>query len=102
METVIARILDIEKQSATDIARAEEACRNRIEAHRRALEEEKARAHALIIAKENTRLAEVLQALSKQTEKESRAAGEDYERLFQDPARVDAIKEKIVAILLAG
>lgn len=102
METVITRIMEIEKQSAMDIERAEEACRNRIEGHRRALEEEKERAHALIITKENTRLAEVLQALNKQTEEESRAAGEDHERLFQDPARVDAIKEKIAAILLAG
>ena len=101
METVITRIMEIEKQSAMDVKRAEEACRNRIEAHRQALEEEKEQAHALIITKENTRLAEVLQALNEKTEEESRAAGEDHERLYQDPTRVDAIKEKIAAILLA-
>lgn len=102
MEAVITRILEIEKQSAMDIERAEEAYRKNVEVHRRALEEERERTQALIVEKENSRLTEALQALNRQTEKTSLAAHRDYERLFQDPATIDAVKEKIVAILLTG
>jgi hypothetical protein len=102
METVITRILEIEKQSAMDIERTEEGCRKNIEAHRQAREEEKKRAHDLIIAKENTRLTAALRTLNKQTEGASLAAGKNHESLFRDPATVDAVKEIIVAILLAG
>ncbi len=102
MADVITRILEIEKQSAVDIERAEDACRKNVEAHRRALVEEKRRAQNLIIEKENTRLTETLWAFKKQTEGASLAAGKDHESLFRDPATVDAVKESIVAILLAG
>jgi hypothetical protein len=101
METVMTRIMEIEKQSALDIERAEDACRKHIEVHRRALEEEKERAQNLIITKENTRLAEALRSLNERTEKASLAEGKNYENLFQDPATITAIKEKIVDILLA-
>lgn len=102
MDTVISRIIEIEKQSALDIERSEDASRKNIEAHRRSLEEEKERAHNLIITSENNRLTQTLQTLNKQTGEASLAAGKDYESLFQNPAKVDAIKEKIVAILLEG
>ena len=102
MDAVMTRIMEIEKQSAMDIARAEEASRTNIEAHRRALEEEKERTQLLITQKENTKLTEALQAFRKQTEEASLAADKDYDSLSRDPATVDAIKERIVAILLSG
>ena len=102
MVNVITRIMDIEKQSARDIERAEEISQKNIEVHRRALEEEKNRAHDLIITKEQARLTQTLQALNKQIEEASKAAGKGYETLFQDPATVNAIKERIAAILLTG
>ena len=102
MDAVITRIMEIEKQSALEIERAEDAGRKHIEAHRRALEEAEEQAHALITQTENTRLTQALLALNKQTEEASLAAGKAFESLFQDPATVNAIKEKIIAILLAG
>jgi len=100
METVITRIIEIEKQSAMDVERAEDAYRKNIEAHRRNLEEEKERTHAQIISTENARLKQTLNELNKRTEDGSLAAARDYELRFQDPALVEAVKEKIVAILL--
>jgi len=100
MDTVITRIVEIEKQSAASIERAEDAYRNNIEAHQRTLEENKERAHAQIISTENDRLTQTLGELNKQTEEASLALARDFEIRFQDPALIEAIKEKIVAILL--
>lgn len=102
MDAVITRIMEIEKKSASDIERAENSCRENIDTLRRALEEEKERTHALIIARENTRLKQALAEFSKQKEEASLAASREYETLFQDPAKVKAVKEKIIAILLVG
>jgi hypothetical protein len=100
MDAVITRIIEIEKQSATDIERAEDSYQKNIEAHRRTLQEEKERAHAQIISAENTRLAQALSELNKQTEAASLVSSRDYENRFHDPVLVEAVKEKIVAILL--
>lgn len=102
MENVVARIMEIERQAASKVEQAETASRERVEAHLRSLEEEKERTHALIIAKENTRLKQAVAEFNKQTEEASLAAAREYETLFQDPAKVKEIKEKIVAILLGG
>ncbi len=102
MDDVITRIIEIEKKSSLDIERSENTSRKNIEAHRLALEEEKERTHTLIISTENSRLTEAIQALNKQTEEASLAAVNAYEIRLQDPARVEAVKGKIVAILLAG
>jgi len=100
MDAVITRIIEIEKKSAMAIKRAEDACHKNIEAHRRTLEEEKERAHAQIISTENTRLTQTLSDLKRQTEEASLASAREYETRFQDPALIEAIKEKIVDILL--
>lgn len=102
MDAVMIRIIEIEKECAMDIERAEESSRKNIEAHQRALEEKKEQTHANIISTENHRLTEALRVLNQQTGEASLAAGKDYESRFQSPATLDAVKEKIVAILLAG
>jgi len=100
MDAVITRIVEIENQSATAVARAEEACNKNIEAHRLTLEQKKESTHAQTISTENNRLAQALEALKKSTEEASAASGMDYESRFHNPALVDAIKRKIVDILL--
>jgi len=100
MDAVITRIIEIEKQSALDIARAEDAYRKNIEAHRRILEEEKQKTHYQITSTENTRLTHALQALNVQSKEASLASGRDYEDHFHDSDLIKAIKERIVAILL--
>ena len=100
MDAVITRIIEIEKQSAKDIERAEDAYRKNIEAHRRTLEEKKERVHAQNISTENARLTQTLRELNKQTEEGSLASARDYEFRFHDHALVEAVKENIVVILL--
>jgi hypothetical protein len=100
MDAVITRIIEIEKQSAMDVERAEDALRKNIEAHRQTLEQKKESLHADIISAENTRLTQALEALKKRTEEASIVSGRDYESHFHNPALVEAVKEKIVAILL--
>lgn len=102
MDTVVNRIIEIERESALRIEQAHEASENKIEAHRRALAEKKEQAQAHIISDENTRLTEALRALNQQIEEASLAASRDYEGRFQNSAKIDAVKEKIVAILLVG
>jgi len=41
MDAVIKRIMEIEKQSAMEIERSEDACRKNIEVHKRALDQKK-------------------------------------------------------------
>lgn len=100
MESLITRIIDIEKQSAARIEEARTASRNNIEARWRALEEEKERRHAQITAQENARLAQALQEMNKETEDASRAEMRDFESIFRDQSKIAAIKEKITVILL--
>jgi hypothetical protein len=100
MEAVITRIIEIEKESALDIERAEEACRKNIEARRLTLEEEQKKANFQIISIENSRLNETIQALNRQTEEASRTSGRNYETRFHDPALISAIQKRIIAILL--
>ena len=100
MDAVITRIIEIEKQSALDVERAEDACRKNIELHRQTLENERETRHAYIISTENTRFTQALEELKKRTEEASAASGRDYESRFHNPALIDAIKKKIVDILL--
>lgn len=102
MDSLITRIVEIEKNSALDIERAQNASRKNIEEHRLALEEEKKRTHLLITSTENSRLTDTLQALKKQNEEALLTAVNDYETRLQDPVLVEAIKRKIVAVILAG
>jgi hypothetical protein len=100
MEDVITRILEIEKHSDREIERAEEFCRKKIEVHRRTLEEEKERVHALITTSENTRLTQAIQDLKKRTEEQSSAEIKKNESLFRDPDNIEIMRERIAAILL--
>jgi len=100
MDTVVSRIIEIEKQSAANVERAENAYRKNIEAHRRNLEEKKERAHTQIISTENARLTQALSELNKRIEESYAAMAGDYETRFHDRTLVEAVKEKIVSILL--
>lgn len=102
MDAVINRVVEIEKQSAMDIERAEEAYRKNIETHRQNLEKKKETSQATVISTENTRLAQTLEVLNKQTQEAFNAASRDFENRFHNQALVEAIKEKIVAILLTS
>ena len=95
MDAVIKRIMEIEKQCAIDIERAEDACRKNIEAHKRALDQKKEKDHAEIISNENIRLTQALEKLHKQIEETTKTSGREYESCFNDQALVEAVKERI-------
>ena len=102
MDTIITRIIEIEKQTALGIKQAEEASRKKIEAFRRSMQKGKEEACARILSAENQKLTEALEVLNQKTEKALREARAEYEERFQDSGRINAVKEKIIAILLAG
>jgi len=102
MDTVVARIIEIERESTQDIERAEEASRQKIEAHRRTLTDKKEQAHVNIIFTENNRLAQAILEAKRQTEAASVAFQRDCEHPFHDPVLTETIKEDMISILLEG
>lgn len=100
MENVITRIVEIEKQCAQDIANAEHEFKKRIENHKRTLEEKKEQTFNDIAAESNARLARVLEEAKRKTQADSLAAKDSFDRLYQDSSLRDAIKDKIISILL--
>ena len=101
MENVITQIVEIEKQCAEEVEKAEQGYRNKIEVYKNTIGEKKAREVALIITEGNERLAQALEQAKKQTEAELLASTGDNEKLYQDQILNEEIKEKIVSILLS-
>lgn len=101
MENVITRIVEIEKQCAEEIEKAQWESTNMIDAYRLTLEEKKEKEFAAIISAGNERLAQAIEEAKEQTRIESGAASKENERLVQDPELKKAIKEKILSILLS-
>lgn len=102
MDTVVSRIIEIERELARDLEQAEEASRTRIEARRLALEEEKERTRAGIISAENARLSKTILEAKAKTEAASSEFQKNSERPFHDPVTTQTIKENILSILLEG
>ncbi|TFG93591.1 MAG: hypothetical protein E4H15_00945 [Syntrophobacterales bacterium] len=100
MDDMITRIVEIEKQCADEIEKAEQAYRKKIEIHRAAVQERKAKECARIVSESETRLAQAIEEAKKKTEAEFQAAGGDIEKLYQDTSLDREIQEKIVSILL--
>jgi hypothetical protein len=100
MENVITRIVEIEKQCAQDITNAEQEYKKKVEVHKRTLEKKKSQAFNDIVVKGNTRLVQALEEAKRKTQADSLAAKSSFDRLYKDSSLHDAIKEKIVSILL--
>lgn len=101
MENVITQIVEIERQCAEEVEKAEREYRKKIEAYKNTIEEKKARELALIVTEGNERLAQALEQAKKQTEAEFSASTRDNEKLYQDQALNEEIKGEIISILLA-
>lgn len=102
MASVITRIVEIEKQCAEEIDRAQRDYKTTIEKYRLSLEERKAKEFAAIISAGNDRLAQAIKEAGEQTREEFNAADRENERLVQDPDLKKEIREKIISILLSG
>ncbi|MDO9530267.1 MAG: hypothetical protein Q7J27_14075 [Syntrophales bacterium] len=101
MENVITQIVEVEKQCAEKVEKAEREYSKKIEVYKNTIEEKKSREFALIITEGDKRLAQVLEQAKKQTEAQLLASTGDNEKLYQDQVLNEEIKEKIVSILLA-
>ena len=101
MDTVITRIIEIEKESARSIENAALASRRKIEAYQRTLEEKKAKAFAEILAAQNARLENARKTLHQRIDRETLALQSQFEKLFHNPQLIQKVKEKIKALLLS-
>ena len=102
MDDVITRIVEIERQCSADVEQARLEYGKTIEAHKRVLEEKKAKERARIISIENTRLTQAVEDAKVQTEAASAAVWKENDRLFEDHVLRGAIKEDIISILLTS
>jgi Zn-dependent M32 family carboxypeptidase len=100
MDNVITQIVEIEKQCAEEVEKAEREYEKKIETYKNTIEEKKAREFALIISEGNERLAHALEEAERQTEAAFSASTRNNEKLYQDPALNEEIKGNIVSILL--
>jgi len=100
METAITKILEVEKECAEKIEKAEGEYRQKIEAHKKELQEKKLREFDLIITAGNEKLQEALDSAKEQAESAFITLRRDSEKLYQDPALTDTIKETVLSILL--
>ncbi len=100
MDDMITRIVEIEKQCADEVEKAEQECREKIEAHRGTVQKKKVGECARIVSEGDNRLARAVEEAQEKTEAEFKAAGGDIERLYQDPSLDREIQEKIVSVLL--
>ena len=102
MADVITRIVEIEKQCAEEIEKAERDSKKMIEQYRLSLDKKKEKEFAAIISEGKERLAQAVKEADEQTRAEFVAADRENERFVQDPDLKQEIKEKIISILLSG
>ena len=102
MDDVITRIVEIERQCSADVENVQRESKNRIEAHKQFLEDEKKREQDQIMSREKTRLAMVVEETAVKIKAEFEASEKENEIVFQDPVLQERIRENIISILLAG
>ena len=102
MDDVITRIVEIERQCSADVENVQRESRNRIEAHRQFLEDEKKMEQDQIISMESARLAGAVEETAAKIKTEFEASEKESDILFQDPVLQERIRENIISILLAG
>jgi len=100
VEDVINRIVEIERQCTEDLEKAEHESLEQVEAHKRSLEEKRSREFALILTQGEARMKGAIEEAKKKIEAEATAAAVDNDRLYADVALREAIRERIVSLLL--
>ena len=100
MDEVITRIMEIEKQCASDVEQAEAQYLKKIKEYKNVLEEKKTKELVRITSAQNAILNQAIEKTKKEIEAASAAFKRDSESRFQDPHMKEAIKEEIISILL--
>ena len=102
MDEVITRIVEIEQQCSADVEKVQLEYQNRIEAHKKLLEDKKNKERDQILSTENIKLTKAVEEAKRKIKVDSAAFEKDNEVLFQDPVLNERIKEDIISILLAS
>ena len=100
MDELITRIVEIERQCAAVIEKAEAASAGRIAEHKRVCEAKKEEERKRILSSENARRTQTLNDAKQQIQNETADFLQGSERLFADPGLQTRIKEEILNILL--
>lgn len=100
MGDMIARIVEVERQCADEVEKAERAWREKIETHRKTIEERKSRECARIVSEGEARLKEAVEEEKNKGEAALQMARGDIERLYRDPSLDRELQERIISILL--
>jgi hypothetical protein len=101
MDELITRIVEIERQSESDVRLAESQYSERIDALRRSLEEEMTRKREKILSEANSRFTAAVEEARKQADADTASMKNSSECIFQNPVLIEEIKEVIISILLA-
>jgi len=100
MDELITRIVEIERQCAAVIEKAEADSAGRIAAHKTACETKIEEERKQILSSENARQTRTLNDAKRKIQNETEVFLKDGERLFDDPRLQARIRESIINILL--
>lgn len=100
-ESMVARIVEVERQCAEEIEKAEADSRKAIEERRKSLEAMKTREFGRIAADADDRRKKAVDEADRATEEELEATRSKLDAFLKDPDIAREIEERIVSILLA-
>ncbi len=101
MESAIARIVDIEKKYAKEIAKAEEEYTENIGARKLQLEANRRKELDALMCEEQRRLSHAIEQKKKYTEREAEKMAARIDVLLKNNALQKDIRETIVAMVLS-
>jgi DNA anti-recombination protein RmuC len=98
---MVARIVEVERQCAQELEKAEADSRKAVEEHRKSLEDEKNREFERIAADADGRLQKAVDEANRAMEEELESTRNRQRHFLNDPDVTGEIEERILSILLA-
>lgn len=99
-DSMVARIVEVERQCAEEIEKAEAESRKAIEEHRKSLEARKTLEFERIAADADTLRQKAVDEASRETEEELESTRNKLNEFLKNPDIAGEIEERIVSILL--
>jgi len=100
MDEMVTRIIEIERQCAAAVTKAEQEAAERIAKHKLALEEQKETLRNQILSDEHSRRIRAVSEAKGKAENASTIATSVRKKNFQDPVLKQAIQNDILSLLL--
>jgi hypothetical protein len=101
-DNVISRIIEVERQCADAVEKAERNYRREIALYKQVLEEKKKNELERISAAEKARLLRAIEEKKEQIEIISKELAHTIDKLLEDASLNEAVKEKIVTMVLSS